>query len=517
MGDGMSSSINSKPKIKQSKGTKAAIIRPVNRRTGKQTFVRIDGAENAAASPHMTARAVQLEDYVKQIRVADEAPQAEPAMPAVPAKPAVKKIVIPLAIKTTPKKAVKPKPKTESVSQQPAVSVVNNIALKQRSTPADMTHADHVDVLRTIAKLDDGYQWIADSNRAAATEAAEISKKIEVATTPEPAPEPAVLQTTTEPLSQDVINSIATAIASVLTETSESKLNAKIDSGITTEPAKTEPEETLKLTPELPRPGYTLPVTGHSFEARTVPKPKLKKAPPRVPAKAPVKAPPKVNTISLSAAAWDVPAFRWPKVTDQILSLNHMVSSLADNCQSMLSPFGKTIVVTAPTRGQGTTTMSLTLARAFASRKKSVLLVDGDIMNPSLSSTVGMGGVDWYRNHLTQEPVGECIIRGQNSGVCVMPLNAPVANVIAHSAPIFDVLESQLDKVRGEFDMIVIDAGPVWQIVDEISNDSHLVDVAMLVNQDTYSNGFADARERLMDRGIFKFIAAQNSFARRAG
>ena len=53
--------------------------------------------------------------------------------------------------------------------------------------------------------------------------------------------------------------------------------------------------------------------------------------------------------------------------------------------------------------------------------------------------------------------------------------------------------------------------------MDEISNDSHLVDVAMLVNQDTYSNGFADARERLMDRGIFKFIAAQNSFARRAG
>jgi len=194
-----------------------------------------------------------------------------------------------------------------------------------------------------------------------------------------------------------------------------------------------------------------------------------------------------------------------------------MMSALANNCETILSPFGKTIVVTAPTRGQGTTTMSLTLARAFASRNKRVLMVDGDIMQPTLSSTVGVGGVNWYGNHVEQQSIGECIVQGKSSGVCLMPLDAPIANVEPYSAPIFDLLERQIDKVRGEFDLVVIDAGPVWQIVDEISSNSHLVDAAMLVNQDMHSNGFAEARERLMDRGIFKFIAAQNSFARKAG
>jgi hypothetical protein len=65
--------------------------------------------------------------------------------------------------------------------------------------------------------------------------------------------------------------------------------------------------------------------------------------------------------------------------------------------------------------------------------------------------------------------------------------------------------------------LVVIDAGPVWQIVDEISSNSHLIDAAMIVNQDTHSHGFSEARERLMDRGVFKFIAAQNAFAKKAG
>ena len=138
-------------------------------------------------------------------------------------------------------------------------------------------------------------------------------------------------------------------------------------------------------------------------------------------------------------------------------------------------------------------------------------------MQPTMSETLGVNIVNWFDNHASQDSVGECIVHGRATGVCVMPLNAPISNVQPYSAPIFDLLETQIDKVRHEFDFVVVDAGPVWQIVDEISSNSHLVDAVMLVNQDMHSNGFSEARERLMDRGIFKFIAAQNAFARRAG
>ena len=98
-----------------------------------------------------------------------------------------------------------------------------------------------------------------------------------------------------------------------------------------------------------------------------------------------------------------------------------------------------------------------------------------------------------------------------------MPLDAPIANIPAGNLPLFDRLEAQVEQVRNDFDLIVIDAGPVWQIVDEISSDSHLIDAAMLVNQDTHSNGSAEARERLLNRGVYRFIAAENRFAKRAG
>ena len=483
----MSSSTNSKPVFKQTQGSKAAIIRPVNRRDGKQTFVRIDTAENAVRP---NARAIQLEDYVAQIRDKAEAENVA-QIPATPPQP-------------------EPVP-TEPAAAEP--TIVDNIAKQQQTTNSELTHSDHVDVLRAVAKLDGGYQWIAESNRIAAASSSDIGDSIAASITNHKAESTAPeSQTTTQPSSQDLVHIIATAIASVLTDAPESELKQKIVNGFTEDDetqlaaeASAKEEETLRLSPELPRPEYTLPVTAHSFIARepsSAPKPKI---------------PEPTETVSLTAAAWDVPGFRWPKVTDQIVAIESMMSGMANNCESILSPFGKTIAVTAPTRGQGTTTMSITLARTFAARGKRVLLVDADIMQPSLSKTVGVAEVNWYDQQVAKQPVSECIVHGKASHVCLMPLNAPVANVAAYSAPIFDVLESQIDKVRNEFDVIIIDAGPVWQIVDEISNNSHLVDVAMLVNQDTHSNGFAEARERLMDRGIFKFIAAQNSFARRAG
>jgi len=502
----MSSTSNSRPVFKQSRSSKAAIIRPVNRRDGKQSFVRIDSAEDTMGP---NARAIQLEDYVAQIR--RKAREEDQAVEATQATVAPK-------TKRARKQAAARRSARVTVKVEPKPNVIGDTATQQQISSSQLTHADHVDVLQAVAKLDAGYHWIAESNRVAAAETADIGAALEA--TEAESTEPTAIQTTTQPVSQDLVNDIAAAIASVLTNVPENKLSDKIESGlpeIVKEPEVPKPhivvapstplaskEEPLKLLPEVPRREYTLPVSEHNFVAKKKPNPVAE-------------IPKATKTVSLSAAAWDVPEFRYPKVTDQILAVQSGYGDLGGNCENMLSPFGKTIVVTAPTRGQGTTTMSITLARLFASSGKRVLLVDADIMQPVLSKTIGLNGVSWYRNSRSTEPVGECIIHGKKSGVCVMPLDGPVSNVAAHSEPIFDQLESNLDKVRGEFEVIVIDAGPVWQIVDEISHDSHLVDVAMLVNQDTHSNGFAEARERLMDRGIFKFIAAQNSFARKAG
>jgi Mrp family chromosome partitioning ATPase len=453
----MSSSTNSRPVFKQTQGSKAAIIRPVNRRDGTKSYVRIDVDAENVVRPNV--RSTQLEDYVAQIRGVEAQPEPAPA---------------------------------------PQEAAIESQIVEPQTVPgsSELTESDHIDVLRTVAKLDAGQQWISENNRAAAAATFDITDNIPEAT---PVAEEVHVESTSQPLSQEMVNNIAAAIASVLTDTPEAKLNEKIAE------ASAEPiDDTLKLSPEVPRQSYTLPVSEHCLIEDDVTEQETSAADP-------------TNTISLTAAAWDVPAFRWPEVSSQILGFDGLLSQLAKNCTEILSPFGKTIAVTAPARGQGTSTMATTLARLFASSGKRVLLVDADIANPTLSKTIGLEGVSWYTKKGEQDPIGESIIHGQESGICVLPLGGPIANVAAHSTPIFDQLEAKLDQVRSEFDLIIIDAGPVWQIVDEISSNGHLIDVAMLVNQDTQSYGFSEARERLMDRGIFKFIATQNSSARRAG
>lgn len=452
----MSSSINSRPVLSHTKGSKAAVIRPVNRRDGKQSYVRIDVPEGDAARSHQ--RTLQLEDYIAQIR--DE--------------------------KSGPTDSTEATPVAE-------LEILKDISEKQQLTTRELTQADHLDILKTVRKLDNGQQWIEDQNRAAAIKAMEERRQVSAGIAEQ------AENTPSHDVSPQLISSIAAAIASVLTDQSEGKSSQELDGTDQLDIS----EETLKLSPELPRPEYTLPITSDVLpESKTAIR---------------IDTPQATKTVSLTAAAWDVPGFRWPEVTNSILSHGGILSRLAQSCTEMLSPFGKTIAVTSPTRGQGTSTMAMTLARMFASNGSQVLLVDADITNPNLSRTIGLEGIGWFGEDQVSDPIGESIIYGRNSGVCVMPLKEQITSLSANSDPLFDQLETCIDHVRSEFDLVVIDAGPVWQIVDEISSNSHLIDAAMIVNQDTHSHGFSEARERLMDRGVFKFIAAQNAFAKRAG
>lgn len=480
----MSSSTDFRPASKR-KGYKPAVIRPVHRRNGQQTFVRIDAAQDAVRS---NIRALQLDDYVAQIRAYQRSENVDLQTAAINVAQANAEAA-----------------EAQSVPVKKG-RVLRDTARQQVSSSAELTEADHLQILKAVAKIDAGYQWADERNRVTASASADFAAEEAIEETravEEPAVEP-VSSVRTDGVSQALIDDIAIAIASVLTRRPEVELAEEVAEA--TEGVAEEPIQEIEATvssPDVPRPKYTQPSSQYDFVVRE--------------AAVGQQFPPASHTISLSAAAWDVPDFRWTGVSDRILSVQSVLGGLAENCEAMLSPFGKTIAVTAPTRGQGTTTMSMTLARLFASCGKRVLLIDADIVQPRLSSTIGLKGISWFRNSASSEPVGECIVHGKNSGVCVMPLDAPIANIPAGNLPLFDRLEAQVEQVRNDFDLIVIDAGPVWQIVDEISSDSHLIDAAMLVNQDTHSNGFAEARERLLNRGVYRFIAAENRFAKRAG
>ena len=105
----------------------------------------------------------------------------------------------------------------------------------------------------------------------------------------------------------------------------------------------------------------------------------------------------KNQEIPTTIAAWDVEDFRWPTVTNQmIVSGSEAISELASSVFRLMGATTRRLAVTSPGRGEGTTSVAISLARWAAASGKKVLLVDADLASPGLSGQVGLGpNISW--------------------------------------------------------------------------------------------------------------------------
>ncbi len=218
------------------------------------------------------------------------------------------------------------------------------------------------------------------------------------------------------------------------------------------------------------------------------------------------------SSISVDLAAWDVQAFRWSQVTDDILThANGVMDQLTHYSLDILSGTENRIAIAGLKRGQGTTTIAAAISRWAVANGKRVLLVDADLGNPQLSRSVGLSpNVSWL-NLIREDLIpSEAIIRSKASGVCIMPL-AAVVTPQTWPGHIYDRLGGLLEQVRHGFDLILMDVGPVGQLSNELSNHALMLDALMIVDENPSSGEFLNAKAHLLKSGVRKFIAAQNS------
>ena len=218
------------------------------------------------------------------------------------------------------------------------------------------------------------------------------------------------------------------------------------------------------------------------------------------------------SSISVDLAAWDVAAFRWSQVTDDILThASPVMDQLTHYSLDILTGTENRIAVAGLKRGQGTSTIAAAVSRWAVANGKRVLLVDADLGNPQLSRSVGLSpNVSWL-NLIREDLIpSEAIIRSKASGVCIMPL-AAVVTPQTWPGPIYDRLGALLEQVRHGFDLILMDVGPVGQLSNELSNHALMLDALMIVDENPSSGDFISAKSHLLKSGVRKFIAAQNS------
>ena len=141
----------------------------------------------------------------------------------------------------------------------------------------------------------------------------------------------------------------------------------------------------------------------------------------------------------------------------------------------------KVILVTSALQSEGKTTLSTNLAIALANRKHNVLLVDGDLRNPSIMPAIGMepaetGMVDLLSGKCKPD---EILMPYKNrKHLALLPGGTPINNPTALWSS--DSTEKLIQKLRENSDYVIIDAPPS-AIVSDASLIARIADGCVYV------------------------------------
>jgi succinoglycan biosynthesis transport protein ExoP len=128
------------------------------------------------------------------------------------------------------------------------------------------------------------------------------------------------------------------------------------------------------------------------------------------------------------------------------------------------------VVLTSPCPGDGKTTVASNLSIAMAEIRQKVVLIDGDLRRPRLHKVFGISN-DWglsdvLRADTTLEtvPIADLVCKTKVSGLYVL---AGGRGVITTSTLLYSPrMTGLLDRLRSEFDMVLVDAPPVIHLAD---------------------------------------------------
>lgn len=204
-----------------------------------------------------------------------------------------------------------------------------------------------------------------------------------------------------------------------------------------------------------------------------------------------------VTAVSFTAA-WEVDRFEFEDIIWELSAetspLWQAVEQLEVACREGL----KVLAVTSPARGQGRSTLSITLARMLAATGLNVALLDGDIDRPSLADKlrleIRLGWGDAVRTGLTAEEVA---VQSVDDGFTVVPSAPPDSTKAIR--PDAEATADMMNHLRKAFDIVVIDTANVNVIGGWIpgADDGH-IDAALVIQDVRHED--ADAMQACLRR-----------------
>jgi len=215
----------------------------------------------------------------------------------------------------------------------------------------------------------------------------------------------------------------------------------------------------------------------------------------------------KINAIPL------FPEPAWPFISELLLGAGWpFISRLAEGMDRILTGRSNRILVAGIQRAVGTTTMAVTLARWAAANKQKVLIVDADVQNSGLTRMLGNNPArTWPAVTGAGDFLQNGTIRSSKTGIA-FATTGTIRDRKFCPPFILDRLGDLLDSTGKLFDLVLIDAGPVNQIVAELTSCRSLTPCAMVVSGGNASEEpmIQSAHRRLAELGAQRILAARN-------
>ena len=160
------------------------------------------------------------------------------------------------------------------------------------------------------------------------------------------------------------------------------------------------------------------------------------------------------------------------------------------------------VMVASPSSMEGSTTVASHLALSLTRAGRRTLLVDGDLRDPSLHKLFGLPLEDGVSELLRSEiEVSDAVRPTNTEGLWLM--TAGICDMDAIHALATDQLQPIFEKLRAEFDFVIIDSAPVLGLSDSLSIGQYIDGAILTVLRDHSGiRSIHQASELLQSLGI---------------
>jgi Mrp family chromosome partitioning ATPase len=219
------------------------------------------------------------------------------------------------------------------------------------------------------------------------------------------------------------------------------------------------------------------------------------------------------------AAAYEVEQFSWPETPDALVAVADAEFNLLG--QELISGARrgrKVLLIASRTRGEGSSTVALALARLLGKRGQRVALVDADFCRPALADLLGVAvAAGWDDVLAGNESLGDALIESIADNVTLLPFRAPAAD--APSVYRRPALAECLRALKEAFDLVCLDAGPFAEVLGPAGGSLAWamagIDAALLVRdvRNTSTAQVEAAGKQLETAGVSRWSVVENFVA----